>query len=262
MNKRIAAVAAAVLCLALGAARAADLMNLTDTSTGFPLVGEAWYRYVIALAGAVVLWLLSRSAQPDPAALHHGKIWLGIAMLLAGGLMLETGVSTLLVREDAFVLPHGVLLAVSGAWFIVFGLQTFLAPSGRPLSAWLGLPMLAAPLWLTIERFAMEPASVTRTTHIFSVLSAIAALCMVNLLLKVIFLPGDAIGRGMFFVGMLAFLFCTCGELPQTVLAFGAGSADLLNLVESCGLGAVGLCGLICAVYATGPSGRSADRRR
>ena len=28
---------------------------------------------------------------------------------------------------------------------------------------------------------------------------------------------------------------------------------DLLELVESCGLGAVGLCGLICGVYATGP---------
>lgn len=253
MNKRIAAVAAAVFCLALGAVRAVDLVRWTETSTGFPLVGEAWYRYLAALVGAVVLYLLSRCAQPRPAAMVRGKAWLGIGMLLAGGLMLETGVSTILVRSGALVMPRGILEAVSGGWMILFGLQAFLAPPKKPLPAVLGLPMLAGPLWLTVERFAMEPASVTRTTHIFAVLSAVAALCAVNALLKVIILPTAAFGKGLFFYGMLAFLFCTCGELPQTVLAFVGGTADLLELVESCGLGAVGLCGLICAVYATGP---------
>ena len=256
MNKRIAAATAVILCLALGAARVADLTYFTDPATGFPRVGEAWYRYAVALAGAVVIWLLSRCARPDPVALKRGKVWLGIAMLVSGGLLLETGVSTLLVRTGPYVLPHGVSLAVSGGWFILFGLQAFLAPPQNPLPALVGLPLLAAPLWLTVQRFAMEPASVTRTTHIFGVLSAVAALCLVNLLLKVLFLPDAAVGRSMAFYGMLAFLFCTGGELPQTVLAIAAGSSDLLELVESCGLGALGLCGLICAVYASGASGR------
>lgn len=256
------AVTGAIFCVVLGAARVADMLLLVDPATGFALAGEAWYRYLAVLAGVLVLYLLSRRAHDKPAALLRGKAALGACMLLAGGLMVESGVSTLLVRMDAFARTRGIVLLVSGVWYVVIGLQSFLTPPKKPLPVVLGLPMLAAPLWLTVERFAMEPASVSRMNHIFGVLSAVGALCIADTLLKVAFAPRTILGKGMFFYGMTAFLLCSCLGFPQVVLEFVSGTADLLDLAEAGAIGMLGLCGLVCAAYATGrqlPSVRHGD---
>lgn len=252
MSDSITSVAGAALCVVLGAIRTADLIFFVDPATGFAQAGEAWYRYLGTLAAVAVLFFISRRAHQKPASLLRSKAALGSCMLLAGGLMVESGVSTLLARSDAFAMPRGITLAVSGVWFAVFGLQSFLEPPKKPLPVVFGLPMLAAPFWLTVERFAMEPASVARMNHIFGVLSAVGALCMADLLLKVVFAPRTPIGRSMFFYGLTAFLLCTCLGFPQVVLEFTAGTADLLDLVLAGALAMLGLCGLVCAAYSTG----------
>lgn len=253
MNRAAAAVLSLIFCLALGALRTADLLFWSDPATGFVLAGQAWYRYAAA-AAAAVLFALSRAASKTPRALARPRRALGLAMLLAAALLLETGLSTCLALwQDGFAALRGVLLLVSGLWFAAFGVRAMWAPSRRPAPAALGLPVLAAPVWVAIERFAVRPSSLARTGHILQVLSILAVLCFLASLLKAFFLPGAPYGQGLAFTGMLAFLFGSCIELPQTVVAF-LYDPDfvLVDLALSACWGGVGLCGLVCALYAAG----------
>ena len=50
----------------------------------------------------------------------------------------------------------------------------------------------------------------------------------------------------------MAFLFCTCIEVGQTLVSMLAGGARLLDFVQSFCWGGVGLCGLVCMLYASG----------
>lgn len=254
MNRAAAAVLSLIFCLALGALRTADLLFWSGPATGFVLAGQAWYRYAAAAAAAAVLFALSRAASKTPRALARPRRALGLAMLLAAALLLETGLSTCLALwQDGFAALRGVLLLVSGLWFAAFGVRAMWAPSRRPAPAALGLPVLAAPVWVAIERFAVRPSSLARTGHILQVLSILAVLCFLASLLKAFFLPGAPYGQGLAFTGMLAFLFGSCIELPQTVVAF-LHDPDfvLVDLALSACWGAVGLCGLVCALYAAG----------
>ena len=252
MNKRTATVISLVLCLALGGLRVVDLCLLSQPTTGFPLVGQSWHRYLIVAAAAAALYFLSRGASVRPLPFKHCRPALGGTMLLAAALLFETGVSTLLVQPDSFATLRGALLLVTGLWFAVFGVLSFFAPNVKSPPAVFCLAGLAAPVWVAIERFAIRPSSLARTGHVLRVLSILAALCCIDFLLKMVFLPNAPFGRQMSFTGMLAFLLCTCVELPETVIAFGAGGATLLDLSQSCCWAAVGLCGLVGAVYASG----------
>ena len=238
MNRAAAAVLSLIFCLALGALRTADLLFWSDPATGFVLAGQAWYRYAAAAAAAAVLFALSRAASKTPRALARPRRALGLAMLLAAALLLETGLSTCLALwQDGFAALRGVLLMVSGLWFAAFGVRAMWAPSRRPAPAAL----------------AVRPSSLARTGHILQVLSILAVLCFLASLLKAFFLPGAPYGQGLAFTGMLAFLFGSCIELPQTVVAF-LYDPDfvLVDLALSACWGAVGLCGLVCALYAAG----------
>ena len=164
MNRAAAAVLSLIFCLALGALRTADLLFWSDPATGFVLAGQAWCRYAAAAAAAAVLFALSRAASKTPRALARPRRALGLAMLLAAALLLETGLSTCLALwQDGFAALRGVLLLVSGLWFAAFGVRAMWAPSRRPAPAALGLPVLAAPVWVAIERFAVRPSSLART---------------------------------------------------------------------------------------------------
>ena len=252
MNKRTAVVLSLILCLVLGALRVADLCFLSDPATGFARVGESWHRYLIVAAAAVVMFMLSRGASVRPLPFKHCRPALGCAMLLTAALLFETSVSTLLTQLDGFATLRGVLLLANGLWFAGFGVQAFFAPPTKSPPAALCLGGLAAPIWVAIERFAIRPSSLARTGHVLGVLSILAALCCVDYLLKMIFLPGAPFGKAMTFTGMLAFLLCTCMELPETMISYASGGATLLDLVQSGCWASVGLCGLVGAIYASG----------
>lgn len=252
MNKRTAAVVSLIFCLLLALVRIEDLLLFSDVATGFPLWGESWYRYLAAAAAALVLYLLSRKASLRPVAFKRRRRALGGAMLLTAALMLETGVSTLLVLPDGFAGLRGALLLVSGAWFGLFGIWAFFPPSVQAPPAVLSLAGLAAPVWVAVERFAIRPSSLARTGHVLGVLSVLAALCCIDSLLKMVFAPNAPFGRRMAFTGMLAFLLSSCVELPGTLFSVLAGGGSLLDLALSGCWAGVGLCGLVCALYAYG----------
>ncbi|HJD20452.1 MAG TPA: hypothetical protein H9915_01385 [Candidatus Gemmiger faecigallinarum] len=253
MKKKTRAILSLVICLVLGALRAADLCLLSDPATGFVRVGEAWFRYAAVAAAAAALFVLSRAASVSPEALRRPKRALGLAMLLTAALMLETGLSSWMVlQRDSFSTLRGALLLLSGLWFAVFGVRALFEPARRPAPAALGLAALAAPIWVAVERFAVRPSSLARTGHVLQVLSVLAALCFLAALLKVFFLPDAPLGRSLAFTGMLAFLLCTCIELPQTAISLACGASTLLDLALSGCWGAVGLCGLVSALYTAG----------
>lgn len=252
MNKRSAAMMAMSLCLLLGALRMVDLLYLSDPAAGFALVGKSWYRYLIAAAAIAVLFVLSRWASTRPVAIFQRKPALGVTMLLTSAAMLETGTSTLLLMPDEFAMVRGVTLLVSGVWYVIFGIRSIFIPKEKPTSAIFGLAALAAPVWTAVDRFAIQPASLARTGHTLQVLSVLAALAFTSTLLKVIRLPQAPYGRTIAFTGAMAFLFCTCIEVGQTLVSMLAGGAGLLDFVQSFCWGGVGLCGLVCMLYASG----------
>lgn len=233
MNKRSAAMMAMSLCLLLGALRMVDLLYLSDPAAGFALVGKSWYRYLIAAAAIAVLFVLSRWASTRPVAIFQRKPALGVTMLLTSAAMLETGTSTLLLMPDEFAMVRGVTLLVSGVWYVIFGIRSIFIPKEKPTSAIFGLAALAAPVWTAVDRFAIQPASLARTGHTLQVLSVLAALAFTSTLLKVIHLPQAPYGRTIAFTGAMAFLFCTCIEVGQTLVSMLAGGAGLLDFVQS-----------------------------
>ena len=250
MNKRTAAVLSLLLCLGVGALRVADLLLWSDPATGFARLGQAWYRYGVAAAAAAALFWLTRAASPCPAALGRPRRALGLAALLTAACMCEAGASTLLAGLAAV---RGAALLVSGLWMAAFGVRAFGAPARRPAPAALGLPLLAAPVWVAIERFAVRPSSLARSGHILQVLSILAVLALAAALLKVWFLPQAPAGRTLALAGLLTFLFATCIELPQAWLAFLYDPGFvLIDLTYAACWAAMGLCGLVCALYAFG----------
>ena len=259
MSKRSAAMMAMSLCLLLGALRMVDLLYLSDPAAGFALVGKSWYRYLIAAAAIAVLFVLPRWASTRPVAIFQRKPALGVTMLLTSAAMLETGTSTLLLMPDEFAMVRGVTLLVSGVWYVIFGIRSIFIPKEKPTSAIFGLAALAAPVWTAVDRFAIQPASLARTGHTLQVLSVLAALAFTSTLLKVIHLPQAPYGRTIAFTGAMAFLFCTCIEVGQTLVSMLAGGAGLLDFVQSFCWGGVGLCGLVYAVcLRPGPQGAAA----
>lgn len=134
----------------------------------------------------------------------------------------------------------------------IFQRKPALGVTMLPTSAIFGLAALAAPVWTAVDRFAIQPASLARTGHTLQVLSVLAALAFTSTLLKVIHLPQAPYGRTIAFTGAMAFLFCTCIEVGQTLVSMLAGGAGLLDFVQSFCWGGVGLCGLVCMLYASG----------
>lgn len=134
----------------------------------------------------------------------------------------------------------------------IFQRKPALGVTMLPTSAIFGLAALAAPVWTAVDRFAIQPASLARTGHTLQVLSVLAALAFTSTLLKVIHLPQAPYGRTIAFTGAMAFLFCTCIEVGQTLVSMLAGGAGLLDFAQSFCWGGVGLCGLVCMLYASG----------
>ena len=84
------------------------------------------------------------------------------------------------------------------------------------------------------------------------VLSSAAALLFLAMILRVFLTPGLPVGHAVFAAGMIAFMMCTCHELPQTVFEFCHGSATTADLAVGLCMGLWGITGLVCAWYTTG----------
>lgn len=277
--KRIYCTGALIFSLLLGAARAADLLLNTDAETGFLHSGSILPRYLLMLACVLLILLAGHSVplgqptglRPVDAAWMRGGNFLLIPLSffceLYGFLFLLNhlfGVSNQTASGrhamDNMHLYHLQQFAdgLRAALFVIFGVWCMLLYFENliriPYAEW--MPVLgvlsSAVLYLhTTMRFVERPSSLYRTIPVVDILSALSALLFVTALLRALYLPASLqAARALCRSGLLAFFFCTCLVLPQTVWTYAKGAESLVSLVLAAGLGYVGLIGAVCAHHA------------
>lgn len=247
------------LCLLTLALRITDLMLFTDPETGFVTTGLFYARIAAPLLCVVLSYVAARGVARRPLALLGPCRGLSICLLgvaaalgasaLLSVLELTSGTGGLTTVADA------VTALLSALWAMLWGVRAFgpLADPTRPLPYTLtSLPGTTFFLWVMIDRFAVAPASVMRLGSTLRVMSAAAALLFLAMVLRVFLTPGLPVGHAVFAAGMIAFMMCTCHELPQTVFEFFQGNATGPQLAAAVGMSIWGLAGLVCAWYATG----------
>ena len=261
--------------LALGAAHTADLLFWTDPATGFATAGPAGGRYAVWLAALLLPYLPARRAAAQPAALQDQNRPLGVCMLLAGVLLAAAGVLTLPAAWVAAQQPEllqgypplvvwldAVLPLLAGVWLAVYGVRActgFGLARGRLAGALAAAVVPLCMLWRLVWRFQFVPASLARLPCTLRVLSAVAALLFAVVLLKPFATPGLPCGHTLYAAGSGCFLLCTGLELVQTLLEAARGMLAWPDLLAGLGIGALGLCGLVCAWAACGPDATDAD---
>ena len=261
--------------LALGAAHTADLLFWTDPATGFATAGPAGGRYAVWLAALLLPYLPARRAAAQPAALQDQNRPLGVCMLLAGVLLAAAGVLTLPAARAAAQQPEllqgypplvvwldAVLPLLAGVWLAVYGVRActgFGLARGRLAGALAAAVVPLCMLWRLVWRFQFVPASLARLPCTLRVLSAVAALLFAVVLLKPFATPGLPCGHTLYAAGSGCFLLCTGLELVQTLLEAARGMLAWPDLLAGLGIGALGLCGLVCAWAACGPDATDAD---
>ena len=252
-----------LLGLVLAGLHLADLLLWTDGNTGFALRGSVWARYVVWLAVLLLPYLPARRAAAQPAALGDKNPVLGMSMVLCGLLLAASGAWTLPAARYVTQYPAAfesyplfaawadvVTPLLAGIWLVVYGVRAFAGFGIRRER--LGSPLVAGVLplcilWRLIWRFQFVPASLQRMPCTLRVLSAVAALLFAVVLLKVFLVPGYACGHTLFAAGSGCFLLCTGLELTQTLYEAANGMLILPDLMTGLGIGAFGLCGLVCA---------------
>lgn len=247
------------VCLLTLVLRILDLLYFTDPTTGFVTGGWFFARIAVPLAGAALSYLGAARVSRRPRALLGPCTALGICLLAltvalaASALLCLPGLTA---GAGPTTLIGAVTALLSALWALLWGVRAFgpLADPTRPLPHTLAsVPGTAFFLWVMVDRFAVAPASVMRLGCTLRVLSAAGALLFLAMVLRVFLTPGLPVGHAVFAAGMIAFLLCTCHELPQTVFEFCHGVASPSQLAAGIAMGIWGVAGLVCAWYATGP---------
>lgn len=252
----------AAAALAVGAQQLFDLLTCTDPATGFVTDGPASLRWGLWLVFGALTFLLSRAAAARPAGLVGRCVPLGACMLLTAAAQAYSAVAALYhelaaagVGNSRMTVLTALLELLSAVWFAVFGLRAI-----RGFSARRGLPPAVCVLptalyffWTLVLRFQVVPAAADRLPCTLRVLSAAAALLLVSMLAKIFLVPGLPGGQSVSAAGLLAFGYGTCLELPRALYETFHGVSSFGSLDTALTLGALGLCGLVCAWYAMGP---------
>ena len=268
-NKHPHAIVVLLLGVAMAGLHLADLLLWSDADTGFAVTGSVWMRYIPWLAALVLPYLPARCAAAQPAGLQDVNKPLGVCMALSGAALLAAGVASGPVAHYAIAYPAlfsasypvwaawaDLLLPIfCGAWLVNLSVRAF---TGFGLQRQkLASPLLAAVvplffLWKLLWRFQFEPASLYRMPCTLRVLSAVAALLLAVVLIKVFVVPGLPCGHTLYAAGTETFLLCTGLELPQTLFEAANSMLTLPDLLTGLGIGLFGLCGLVCAWEACG----------
>lgn len=245
------------VCLLTLALRIADLMLFTDPETGFITNGFFFARIAVPVVCVALSYLAAVWTARRPLALLGPCRGLGVCLLALTAALGATAVLSIPALASGMefaTMADGVTALLSALWALLWGVRAFgpLADPTKPLPGTLtSLPGTAFFLWVIIYRFAVAPASVMRLGCTLRVMSAAAALLLLSMVLRVFLTPGLPVGHGVFAAGMIAFMLCTCHELPQTVFEFCHGNATTVQLAASAAMGVWGLAGLVCAWYAT-----------
>lgn len=238
--------------------RIGDLLLYTDPTTGFVTNGFFFVRIAVPALGVALSYAAASRVHLRPRALLGPCTGMGIGLLaltvaLAASALLR--LPTLAATFDPLELIAAVTALLTALWAMLWGVRAFgpLADPTRPLPGTLtSLPGTFFFLWTMIDRFAIAPASVMRLGSTLRVLSGAAALLFLSMLLRVFLTPGLPVGHSMFAAGMIAFMLCTCHELPQTVFEFCNGNLSPAGLAVGIAMSLWGLTGLVCAWYSCG----------
>lgn len=253
--KRFATCLVLLVAVMTGAAHWLDLVNFTDLTTGFATAGPLWARYAVGGAVALLCAAGSLLAARRPAGLWRRGPVQGLVSLACGLAFAALGGSGMLAaaRQGTTELLQQALYLVTALWFVLLGAARLSARPSLPTgSAVWGIAGTASLYLLTVVRFIFKPSGMVRVPPTLEVFSALAALLFATVLLKAAYLPGAACGRLLSLTGCLAFLLCTCLELPQTVCYTLMGQADRERLLLSACLALLGLLGAACALTAAG----------
>ena len=197
-NKHPNAIAVLALGLAMAGLHLADLLLWSDAETGFAAAGSVWLRYIPWLAALALPYLPARRAAAQPAGLQDTCRPLGICMALTGAVLVAAGFSAVSVVLYAVQFPaffsagypvwaawaDFLLPVFCGGWLLYYAVRAF---SGFGMQRQrLGRPLLAGVvplffLWKLLWRFQFTPASLHRLPCSLRILSAAAALLLVNL---------------------------------------------------------------------------------
>lgn len=251
MLKHRSPAAPAVLggCLVMGVLFTADVLLAWDAAEGFARTGPAPLRWAVWLLAAAGVFALSRRAAVRPAALLEPNRLLALCMALTGAALLVLAGLTVMQGNSV----QALLPMLAGLWMMVFASRAAQEPQTAALPhAVAAVLALAWYFWLLLQRALVVPAAAVRLGCTLRVFSASAALLLVLLLAKVFLVPGLPCGHTLFAVGVLSFLFCTCMELPLTVVQLNAGGAEAGDLFIAVCLAATGLCGAVCAAACLG----------
>lgn len=240
-----------------------DLVNFTDLSKGFVAVGSVWVRYGILMGLLAAGLLASRMASRRPAALEQACVPLGLAAWLCAAVFAGLGALQLAVwylsggslsvqaadqASSLLTFALGVL-ALFCAWWLGAAGRLWLSGAPRaPRGMAVGILGSLYFLLLTCARFATNASSLYRFAQTTETFSALAALVLVSLLVRVCFFPESGCGRKLFWAGIWAFYLCTCCEVPQAAVRWMAGQTQMGDLLTSLTLGFVGLLGAVLAL--------------
>lgn len=264
MNKR--SLFALYLCAAVGAARFVDMLLFTEHDTGFVTAGSIWLRYGVLALALAVLWFILRKAPVSTAPATQPRVLQILLCLLSAQAAACTAVRavTELLRPTAsfgsvesgvttqiFALMLRMTMAVALMCLCILCVRALLhssTPRAYVLFA------LLAFFVLTLLRYAENPASPHRITHILPLFSAMAALAFfVKWISPLWLVPDEQRLRSLRFCGFCAFLLCTCIELPQTLLQAVTRGSSLYAVALSLLLGILGIIGLWTALRVTQP---------
>lgn len=274
--RQIRCTGALVFSLLLGMARAVDLMLNTDAETGFLRFGSIGPRYALLLACLLlILWAGHRVPAGRPCGLRPAAAaWMrganpllvplafccelyGFLFLLNRifGVPIQTTTGRHAMDDLRLFYLRRLADGVRAALFVLFGVWCLLLffenLTRMPWGRWmLTFGILSSTVFYlhTVLRFIERPSSLYRTAPVVDILSALSALLFVTALLRALYLPDSFYAaRILCRSGLLAFFFCTCLALPQTVWQYAWGAETLVSLILAVGLGCLGLAGAVCA---------------
>ncbi len=254
--KRAVTALAALVCIAAGVVRGLDLFAYNDWTTGFVTWGSVWARYGVLAGVLALIGVAALAQQPGSFRLTAPRRGLGVYGLLASVVFAAwAGSQAMLLwpQRDWFGLVQAGLFFLTAVWLLLTGLAHLgeeLQPPTRSV-----LPGVGATLGfylLTVSRFGFAPSSVQRIGPTVEVFSALLALLFSTALVRLLYVGQARSARWLYILGLTAFLLGTCLELPQTVLSWRNGAADLADVALSVLPALVGLAGLGAAWAVSG----------
>lgn len=258
-------IAAFLVSVVLGIAYVFSLFLWTDPKTGFATAGGTGARY-LAMLLPVLLAVASGAMVPSDrrffekkqtgallAAVAASSEIYGVGLILAvlSGSRTPAGSHHMTIGRalmgDLAELLLAVLFLLFGLWALLLVLKKRVGNSDEML--YLGVAGSAAFFLHTVLCFLVRPASLHRFPPAVEILAALAALLFVAAYLRAYYLPErPGCIRAVCRSGLIAFSFCTCLFLPQTVWQAVCGVSSLEDVLLAITLGLTGCWGAAVSI--------------